>query len=122
IQEWISTVEAADIPTPVSDNKTTPSIGDGTYYDDMDSQLVISHDDENRYYIDFGVHKVTYVEDAIGEYDTDSGILHFTGCDYDGKDVTAEIECRDEHLVVTITDWEYTDFLPNGTTLDFYQE
>ena len=94
----------------------------GTYHDDMDSELSITKDGENEYSIDFGVYKVSFFEGATGEYDTKTGILHFAGKDVYGKSVSADVRSEDGHLVVTILDWEYEDYLPNGTKLIFYKQ
>ena len=97
-------------------------IEDGCYKDNMGSGLIISHNEDNQYLIDFGVYKVTRFETAVGEYDTATGILHFTANNYDGKSISANIINKDEYLLVTITDWEFECFLPNGTELDFYKQ
>ncbi len=103
------------------------AIEDGTYCDDMGSELIISHNDGNTYSIDFGVYKVAYFEDAIGEYDPETGILHFSGKEFaadmaDLGTVSADITIEDDHLVVTITDWAFDNYLPNGSMLDFYKQ
>ena len=68
----------------------------------------------------FGVYKVSAFEKTLGEYDPD-GVLHFTAQDVNGKSVQAEVRTEDGHLVVTITNWAYEEYLPNGTELVFYK-
>ena len=94
----------------------------GAYYDDMGSVLILYHVNENTYYVQFRVHKVAYFDVALGEYDNNADVLHFIGNDVYGKSVSADVRKEDGHLVVTITDWEYEDYLPNGTKLIFYKK
>ena len=91
------------------------------YFDDMGSQLVLSNDNGKTCNVSFGVYKVSWFENALGEYNPDTGVLHFTAQDGYGKSVSAEVRTEDDHLVVTITDWDYEEFLPNGKKLIFYE-
>ena len=92
------------------------------YFDDMGSQLVLSNDNGKTCNVSFGVYKVSWFENALGEYNPDTGVLHFTAQDGNGKSVSAEVRTEDDHLVVTITNWDYEEYLPNGTELVFYKQ
>ena len=92
-----------------------------TYFDDMGSELVLSNDNGKTCDVWFGVHKVSAFEKTIGEYNPNTGVLHFTAQDGDGKSVQAEVRTEGNHLVVTITNWDYEEYLPNGTELVFYK-
>ena len=54
------------------------------------------------------------------------GVLHFTGEAMSDttteKTISADITNEGDHPVVTITDWAYENFLPNGAKLDFYKQ
>ena len=102
----------------------TVRMKDGTsssYFDDMGSELVLSNDNGKTCNVSFGVYKVSWFGNTLGEYNPDTGVLHFSAQDVDGKSVSAEVRTEDGHLVVTITDWDYEEFLPNGTELVFYK-
>ena len=102
----------------------TVKMKDGTsssYFDDMGSELVLSNDNGKICNVSFGVYKVSWFGNTLGEYNPDTGVLHFSAQDVDGKSVSAEVRTEDGHLVVTITDWDYEEFLPNGTELVFYK-
>ena len=104
--------------------KISVRIDDGvssTYFDDMGSELVLSNDNGKTCDVWFGVHKVSAFEKTIGEYNPNTGVLHFTAQDGDGKSVQAEVRTEGNHLVVTITNWDYEEYLPNGTELVFYK-
>jgi|GEM_PF-6135697 len=106
---------------PGSGGYPAPGMENGAYYDGMGSELILYHAEENAYCVPFGVYKVAYFDEAIGEYDGDAGVLHFTGKDVYGKSVSADVRKEDDHFVVTIADWDYEDCLPNGTELVFYR-
>ena len=102
----------------------TVKMKDGTsssYFDDMGSELVLSNDNGKICNVSFGVYKVSWFGNTLGEYNPDTGVLHFTAQDVGGKSVSAEVRTEDGYLVVTITDWDYEEFLPNGTELVFYK-
>lgn len=102
----------------------TLRIKDGTsssYFDDMGSELVLSNDNGKTCNVSFGVYKVSWFGNTLGEYNPDTSVLHFAAQDVYGKSVSAEVRKEDGHLVVTITDWDYEEFLPNGKQLIFYE-
>ena len=92
------------------------------YVDDMGSGLVLSNDNGRTCDVWFGVYKVSAFERTLGEYDLDTDVLHFTAQDLNGKSVTARVKTENDYLVVTITDWDYEEYLPNGTELVFYEK
>ena len=92
-----------------------------TYFDDMGSELVLSNDNGKTCNVSFGVYKVSWFGNTLGEYNPDTSVLHFAAQDVYGKSVSAEVRKEDGHLVVTITDWDYEEFLPNGKQLIFYE-
>ena len=85
--------------------------------------LTISDPDKRSFYenVAFGVYKISAFQETVGEYDQDTGVLIFSAKDAYGKTVSAEARKRDDYIVVTIIDWDYEDYLPNGTELVFYK-
>ncbi len=96
----------------------------GEYHDDMGSQLIISKVDDKNYSVDFGIYKSFYVEEAVGSYDANSGILSFSGIEL-GTDITgteiklsADVTIQGDNLLVTLTHSEYS-YWPVGTSFEF---
>jgi hypothetical protein len=99
-------------------------VNDGTrseYFDEMGSELITFNDNEKTCNVVFGVYKISAFQETVGEYDQDTGVLIFSAKDAYGKTVSAEARKRDDYIVVTIIDWDYEDYLPNGTELVFYK-
>ncbi len=91
----------------------------GEYHDDMGSQLIISKVDDKNYTVTHGIYKLTYVENAVGSYDANSGILSFSGTDISTEiELSADITIQGDNLIVTLTHSEYPD-CPTGTTFEF---
>ena len=91
----------------------------GEYHDDMGSQLTISKVDDKNYTVTYGIYKLTYVENADGSYDANSGILSFSGTDISTEiELSADITIQGDNLIVTLTHSEYPD-CPTGTTFEF---
>ena len=57
-------------------------------------------------------------KNAIGTYDSETGILSFSGKDDRGNDIKAEIENKGDHLEVTVTQSNYEDII--GTKQEFF--
>lgn len=76
---------------------------EGYYSNDFDEILNITKEDDGTYRIEYSVTHLLYVENAIGTYDSETGILSFSGKDDRGNDIKAEIENKGDHLEVTVT-------------------
>lgn len=91
----------------------------GEYHDDMGSQLIISKVDDKNYTVTYGIYRLTYMEDAVGSYDANSGVLSFSGTDIATEiNLSADVTIQEDNLIVTITYSEYPD-CPTGTTFEF---
>ena len=92
----------------------------GEYHDDMGSQLIISKVDEKNYTVDYGIYKLMYTENAVGNYDVNTGILSFSGTDFSGieRKLSADVIIQGDNLIVTLTYSEFPD-CPTGTTFEF---
>lgn len=96
----------------------------GEYHDDMGSQLIISKVDDKNYTVEFGIYKSFYLEEAVGSYDADSGVLSFSGIelgsDINGPEIklSADVTIRGDNLTVTLTYSEYP-YWPVGTSFEF---
>ena len=86
---------------------------------DFDEILNITKKDDGTYSIEYSVTHLLYVENAIGTYDSETGILSFSGKDDRGNDIKAEIENKGDHLEVTVTQSNYEDII--GTKQEFFQ-
>lgn len=126
--------ESVNVNEPDSDQKessmqTTESINPetfpvGEYHDDMGSQLIISKVNDKNYTVDFGIYKSFYVEDAVGSYDVNSGVLSFSGIEL-GTDIigseiklSADVTIQGDNLTVTLTYSEYP-YWPVGSSFEF---
>ena len=99
----------------------TAQFEEGTWHDDMGSDLIITRDESGDYRVDYSIYKLTYMEGATGTYDISTGALSFSGTDDNGHALAGTITCKDDHLVVTLTESAYPD-CPAGTMFDFYAE
>ena len=86
---------------------------------DFDEILNITKEDDGTYRIEYSVTHLLYVENAIGTYGSETGILSFSGKDDRGNDIKAEIENKGDHLEVTVTQSNYEDII--GTKQEFFQ-
>lgn len=84
-------------------------------------ELIISENDGENYTVDFGMYKAFYMSNGAGCYDADTGVLSFTGTDDTGHTMSADVETRGDHLIVTLTHYEYPDFQA-GSTFEFVPE
>ena len=84
---------------------------EGYYSNDFDEILNITKEDDGTYRIEYSVTHLLYVENAIGTYDSETGILSFSGKDDRGNDIKAEIENKGDHLEVTVTQSNYEDII-----------
>ena len=92
---------------------------EGYYSNDFDEILNITKEDDGTYSIEYSVTHLLYVENAIGTYDSETGILSFSGKDDSGNDIKANIENKGDHLEVTVTQSSHEDIV--GTTQNFSQ-
>ena len=92
---------------------------EGYYSNDFDEILNITKKDDGTYSIEQSVTHLLYVENAIGTYDSETGILSFSGKDDRGDDIKADIENKGDHLEVTVTQSSHEDIV--GTTQIFSQ-
>ena len=92
---------------------------EGYYSNDFDEILNITKEDDGTYRIEYSVTHLLYVENAIGTYDSETGILSFSGKDDRENDIKAEIENKGDHLEVTVTQSNYEDII--GTKQEFFQ-
>ena len=92
---------------------------EGYYSNDFDEILNITKEDDGTYSIEYSVTHLLYVENAIGTYDSETGILSFSGKDDSGNDIKANIENKGDHLEVTVTQSSHEDIV--GTTQIFSQ-
>ena len=92
---------------------------EGYYSNDFDEILNITKEDDGTYSIEYSVTHLLYVENAIGTYDSETGILNFSGKDDRGNDIKADIENKGDHLEVTVTQSSHEDIV--GTTQIFSQ-
>ena len=99
----------------------TAQFEEGTWHDDMGSDLIITRDESGDYRVDDSIYKLTYMEGASGAYDISTGALSFSGTDDNGHALAGTITRKDDHLVVTLTESAYSD-CPAGTAFDFYAE
>ena len=92
---------------------------EGYYSNDFDEILNITKEDDGTYSIEYSVTHLLYVENAIGTYDSETGILSFSGKDDRGDNIKADIENKGDHLEVTVIQSSHEDIV--GTTQIFSQ-
>lgn len=92
---------------------------EGYYSNDFDEILNITKEDDGTYRIEYSITHLLYVENAIGTYDSETGILSFSGKDDRGNDIKAEIENKGDCLEVTVIQSSYEDII--GTKQEFFQ-
>ncbi len=113
-------------PAPVGSGSApaaqTSQFEEGTWHDDIGSDLIIARNENGDYRVDYSIYKLTYMEGASGgAYDISTGALSFSGTDDNGHALAGRIAQKDNHLVVTLTESAYLD-CPAGTAFDFYAE
>ncbi len=93
---------------------------EGYYSNDYDEILRIKKEDDGTYNIlEYGITHLLYVENAVGIYNSETGILEFSGKDDRGNDIKAEIENKGDYLEVTVTQSSYENII--GTKQEFFQ-
>ncbi len=92
---------------------------EGYYCNDYDEILKIKKEDDGTYHIEYSITHLLYVENAVGMYDSETGILTFSGKDASGNEIKAEIKNKGAYLEVTVTQSSYKDVV--GTTQNFFQ-
>lgn len=106
----------------LSDNDTANFLmpEEGYYSNDYDEILRIKKEDDGTYNIlEYGITHLLYVENAVGIYNSETGILEFSGKDDRGNDIKAEIENKGDCLEVTVIQSSYEDII--GTKQEFFQ-
>ena len=93
---------------------------EGYYSNDFDEILNITKEDDGTYSIEYSVTHLLYVENAIGTYDSETGILSFSGKDDSGNDIKANIENKGDHLEVTVTQSSHEDIVGSGVITTFF--
>ena len=104
------------------DNDTTNFLmpEEGYYSNEYDEILRIKKEDDGTYNIlEYGITHLLYVENAVGIYNSETGILEFSGKDDRGNDIKAEIENKGDCLEVTVIQSSYEDII--GTKQEFFQ-
>lgn len=104
----------------VQSNTTTTDFQvpeEGYYSNDYDEILKIKKEDDGTYNIEYSITHLLYVENAVGIYDSETGILSFSGKDGSGNDIKADIKNKGDYLEVTVTQSNYKNIV--GTTQDF---
>lgn len=92
---------------------------EGYYSNDYEEILKIEKSDDGSYSIEYSIFKLLYIENAVGTYDSGTGILSFSGKDGTGNILEADIENKGDHLEVTVTQSSHKDI--NGSVQDFYK-
>ena len=93
---------------------------EGYYSNDYDEILRIKKEDDGTYnIIEYSITHLLYVENATGIYNSETGILEFSGKDDSGNDIKAEIENKGDYLEVTVTQSSHEDII--GTKQEFFQ-
>ncbi len=95
---------------------------EGCYISDCDEILKIEKTNNGTYNIlEYGITHLLYVENAVGNYNSETGLLEFSGKDDMGNDIKAEIKNMGDHLEVTVTHHSRYEGII-GTKQDFFQE
>ena len=102
-----------------NDTANFQMLEEGYYSNDFDEILNITKEDDGTYRIEYSVTHLLYVENAIGTYGSETGILSFSGKDDRGNDIKAEIENKGDYLEVTVTQSSHEDII--GTKQEFFQ-
>lgn len=92
---------------------------EGYYSNDYDEILKIQKSDDNTYNIEYSITKLLYVENAVGTYNSETGILSFSGGDDGGAVFEADVVNKGDHLEVTVTQSSYKDAV--GSVQSFYK-
>ena len=71
------------------------------------------------YAIEYSITRLLYVENAVGTYDPETGILHFSGKDDGGNVLKAAIVNKGDCLEVTVTQSSHKDAV--GSVQNFYK-
>ena len=71
------------------------------------------------YAIEYSITRLLYVENAVGTYDSETGILHFSGKDDGGNVLKAAIVNKGDCLEVTVTQSSHKDAV--GSVQNFYK-
>lgn len=76
---------------------------EGYYSNGYDEILKIKKSDDNTYSIEYSITKLLYVENAVGTYNSETGVLSFSGDDDGGDVFKADVVNKSDHLEVTVT-------------------
>lgn len=103
-------------PSNLSTNFQAPE--EGYYSNDYDEILKIKKSDDNAYSIEYSITKLLYVENAVGTYDFETGILSFSGDD-NGDALEAQVVNKGGRLEVTVTQSSHKGIV--GSVQSFYK-
>lgn len=92
---------------------------EGYYSNDYDEILNIKKSDDNTYNIEYSITKLLYVENAVGTYNSETGVLSFSGDDDGGATFEADVVNKGDHLEVTVTQSSYENAI--GSVQSFYK-
>ena len=111
--------------TGCTNNHTTESsaetqnkefVPQGTYRDNMGSELVITENEDGSFAVNFSIYKLAYMDNAVGNYDKETNVFSFEGVDYFGDPLAADVVSDGASLIVTLTKSSYED-MPVGAQL-----
>ena len=75
--------------------------------------------DDNTYNIEYSITKLLYVENAVGTYNSETGVLSFSGDDDGGAVFEADVVNKGDHLEVAVTQSSHKDAV--GSVQSFYK-
>ena len=110
---------------PSSDDESSSSSSTGFqapeegYYSNDYNNLKIQKSDDNTYNIEYSITKLLYVENAVGTYNSETGVLSFRGDDDGGAVFEADVVNKGDHLEVAVTQSSHKDAV--GSVQSFYK-
>lgn len=94
---------------------------EGTYTDEMGSELIIEKGTDGNYKVEFGIYKLTYMFDAIGEYNAETKVFSFEGVEDGNEPLAATVVCQGDFYEVILTKSAHMG-CPVGTMFTFYKQ
>ena len=112
------------LPSSDDESSSSSSTGfqapeEGYYSNDYDEILKIQKSDDNTYNIEYSITKLLYVENAVGTYNSETGVLSFRGDDDSGAVFEADVVNKGDHLEVAVTQSSHRDAV--GSVQSFYK-
>lgn len=119
-----SQAEEAPFPDPKEEPASGSSLifqapEEGYYSNAYDEILKIRKSSGSTYSIEYSITRLLYVENAVGTYDPETGILRFSGEDDGGNVLKAAIVNKGDCLEVTVTQSSHKDAV--GSVQNFYK-